>query len=357
MTPPTFDRILIVRLSAMGDIIHTLPAVAAVREAFPHATLGWIVEERWAELLCTLRCPRSGPRSPQRPLVDRIHTVNTPVWRRSLLSPGSWQQWAVALSELRGVRYQVAVDLQGAVRSALLARWSGAKMIYGDVQPRENAASMWYSRQVATRGTHVIEQMLSLAEAVIQKPAPRACAPLPVDPDAEDKISRVLGTKSNFAILNPGAGWGAKQWPAERFGVVAQELAKDGVRSFVNFGPGEEDLAIAAEQASEGTAQRVNCSVSELVSLTRRASLFVGGDTGPMHLAAALGVPVVAIFGPTNPARNGPYGTRSIVLRSASSATTHTRRREPEQGLLEITGQEVVAAARKLLHNCPERSN
>src|SRR5512143_3170360 len=168
-TTPCFDRILIVRLGAMGDIIHTLPAVAALREAFPHAKLGWIVEERWAELLCTLRCPRSGPRSPQRPVVDRIHTLNTSAWRRSLFSPGSWQQWAVALSELRGVKYEIAIDLQGAVRSAVLASWSGAKIIYGDIQPRENASSMWYSRQVATRGTHVIEQMLSIVEAVVHK--------------------------------------------------------------------------------------------------------------------------------------------------------------------------------------------
>lgn len=356
-TTPCFDRILIVRLGAMGDIIHTLPAVAALREAFPHAKLGWIVEERWAELLCTLRCPRSGPRSPQRPLVDRIHTVNTSAWRRSLFSPGSWQQWAVALSELRGVKYEIAIDLQGAVRSAVLASWSGAKIIYGDIQPRENASSMWYSRQVATRGTHVIEQMLSIVEAVVHKPARIVSAQFPVDPDAEGKINQLLGTRSDFVILNPGAGWGAKQWPAERFGAVAKELAKNGLQSFVNFGPGEEDLAGAVETASERTARRVNCSISELISLTRRASLFVGGDTGPMHLAAALGVPVVAVFGPTNPARNGPFGTRSIVLRSATSTTSHSRRSEPEQGILEIGPGEVVAAARNLLHNCSVRSS
>ncbi len=173
----------------------------------------------------------------------------------------------------------------------------------------------------------------------------------PTDPDAEHKIAVLTPDGNDFAILNPGAGWGAKRWPAERYGQVAKELAKDGLRSLVNYGPGEEDLAAAVEAASEGTAQKISCSLSELIALTRRARLFIGGDTGPMHMAAALKIPVVAIFGPTNPARNGPFGTRSIVLRSASSVTDHTRRREPEQGLLLISVSEVVAGARKLLRN------
>jgi heptosyltransferase I len=171
----------------------------------------------------------------------------------------------------------------------------------------------------------------------------------PVDPDAENRISGLTANVRYYAILNPGAGWGAKMWPAERYGQVAKELGKDGTVSFVNFGPGEEVLAAAVESASDGAARKISCSISELIALTRRARLFVGGDTGPAHLAAALRIPVVAIFGPTNPARNGPFGTRSVVLRSAISKTDHSRHREPEQGLLEITVGEVVSATRKLL--------
>jgi heptosyltransferase-1 len=360
---PRFDRLLIVRLSAMGDIIHTLPAVAALRQAFPHATLGWLVEERWAELLCTLRYPRSGERSPLRPLVDRVHSVNTAEWRRAPFSFNTWLQMAAGLSELRGVQYDAAIDFQGAVRSALLARWSGAPMVYGSAQPRENAASMFYTQKVFlnTNGTHVVEQALALAGAVVSRAtvataafsttAAETAVEFPVDPDAERKIAGLTADGNEFAILNPGAGWGAKRWPAERYGQVARELAKDGLRSLVNYGPGEEALAAAVEAASEGAARKISCSVSELIALTRRARLFIGGDTGPMHMAAALKVPVVAIFGPTNPARNGPFGTRSIVLRSATSVTDHTRRREPEQGLLLITVGEVTAAARKLLQD------
>lgn len=370
---PAFQRLLVVRLSAMGDIIHTLPAVAALREAFPHITLGWLIDERWTELLCTLRYPRAGRRSAERPLVDRVHTVNLGQFRRSPISFQTWHRIAVGLSELRGVEYDAAIDFQGAVRSALLARWSGAPVLYGDAQPRENAASMFYTRLVETNGAHVVEQALDLARAVMERPRGSRDSSLrssshpgttsaeslstefdvdfPMDPDAEKKIDS-LNVNAKFAILNPGAGWGAKQWPVERYGAVAKELARDGIRSLINYGPGEDELADTVETASQGAAQKISCSIAELISLTRRARLLIGGDTGPMHLASALKIPVVAIFGPTNPARNGPFGTRSIVLRSASSMTDHSRHREPEQGLLEITPEEVVAAARKLLREC-----
>jgi heptosyltransferase-1 len=347
------ERLLIVRLSSMGDILHTLPAATALRRAFPDTEIGWVVEERWAELLCSQHYARSGPRSPQRPLVDRLHFVNTKAWRRSLLSWQTAQQIAAALSDLRGMRYPVAIDFQGAARSAVIARWSGAPVVYGQAEPRENIASMLYTRPVITTGTHVVHQALSLAEAVVGRSLDAVDVDLPRDEAIEAKCEARLREWSvaDFVLLNPGAGWGAKQWPAERYGGVAIGLANQGLTSLINFGPGEEVLAKTTEAASGGTARPISCSISELISFTRRAKLFIGGDTGPMHLAAALQVPVVAIFGPTNPARNGPFGTRSIVLRSSSSDTSHARRVEPDQGLLQITSGEVLAAARQLLEN------
>ncbi len=318
------ERLLIVRLGAMGDVIHGLPAVAALRAAFPGATLGWLIEERWAELLCTLPTPRSGPLSAQRPLVDRVHTVNTRQWRRAPFSAATWERVAANLSDLRAARYETAVDFQGAVRSSLLAQWSGAQVIYGAAQPRENLASMFYSRQVITRGEHIVEQNLSLAEAVAHHTLEVPKVDLPRDDDADQECDRRLkaqGTQE-FALVNPGAGWGAKQWPTERYGV---------------------------ETASGGAAEAFTGSLTQLVALTRRARLFIGGDTGPMHLAAALGVPVVGIFGPTDPARNGPFGTGSIVLRSPASNTSYSHVLRPDDGLLEISSAQVVAAARQLL--------
>ena len=356
-----FSRLLIVRLSSMGDVIHTLPAAQALRTAFPSSMIGWLVEERWAELLCAPGTPLRGPRSAQRPLVDWVHTVNLVGWRKSLFSLHTAQNVARTWNDVRAAHYDVAVDLQGAVRSALLARWSGAHVIYGAAEPRESPASLWYTRQALTRGLHVIEQNLSIAEAVapteptapVKMTAPRA--EFPRAPAADARISQRLAEKNigDFAILNPGAGWGAKRWPAERYGQVAWELASLGLRTILNYGPGEQELAQAAQSASGAgetmRAEIMNCTITELIALTRRARIFIGGDTGPLHLAAALGIPVVAIFGPTDPARNGPYATRSIVLRNPASATTHARRSQPEAGLLEISTDAVFAAARQLL--------
>jgi heptosyltransferase I len=351
MALPGIARMLIVRLGAMGDVIHGLHAAAALRAAFPETLVGWLIEERWAELLCTLPTPRSGPRSAQRPLVDRVHTVNTGQWRHAPFSAATWERVAASLSDLRAARYEIAIDLQGAVRSSLLARWSGAPVIYGAAQPRENLATMFYTRRIISGGEHIVQQNLSLAEAVARRTLKIPPVQLPRDPAAEQECDQRLTAKAmqEFLLLNPGAGWGAKQWPAERYGQVAKQLLQDGLKSLINIGPGEEDLAHAVEAASGGAAETFSGSFTQLIALTRRARLFIGGDTGPMHLAAALGVPVVAIFGPTDPARNGPFGTRARVLRSPASSTSYQHVFQPDDGLLEVSSGQVVAAARQLL--------
>jgi heptosyltransferase I len=335
----------------MGDVIHTLPAAQALRDAFPRAQIGWLIEERWAELLCAPGTPRRGPRSSQRPLADWVHTVDLRAWRKSLFTIPTLQHIARVWNDVRSVKYDVAVDLQGAIRSAVLARWSGARMVYGAAEPRESPASLWYTRRVVAHGAHVIEQNLSVASTLAGTRLNVPGIELPQSPEAERCMDQRLAVEGigEFAILNPGAGWGAKRWPAARYGQVARALAAKGVRSILNYGPGEGELAGAAETASEGAAVAMKCSISELIALTRRARLFIGGDTGPMHLAAALQVPVVAIFGPTDPARNGPYGTRSLVLRNPASPTTHARRAQPDEGLMEIGVDSVVDAALALL--------
>ncbi len=360
------DRLLIVRLSAMGDVIHTLPAAQALRNAFPNAMIGWLIEERWAELLCAPGTPRRGPRSEARPLADWVHTVQLKGWRKSLFSAATLQQIAKTWNDVRSVKYDIAVDLQGAIRSAVLARWSGAHVVVGAAETRESPASLWYSRRAIARGAHVIEQNFSVAEIVAQNKLTMPRVEFPRDRDAKRKIDQHLSNEGieRFAILNPGAGWGAKRWPAERYGFVARELVRDSVQCIVNYGPGEETLAREAEAASGGAATTMKTSISELIALMRRAQLFIGGDTGPLHLAAAMQIPVVAIFGPTDPARNGPHGTRNIVLRSPASTTSHTRREQPDQGVMAISVETVVNAARKLLadgsgggQECPPHIN
>ncbi len=343
-------QLLIVRLSSMGDVIHALPAAAALRASLPEAAIGWVIEERWAELLYARGYELDGPLSEQKPLVNRVHCIRTKQWRRSPLAPTTWADLRSSLGELHRARYDAAIDFQGSIRSALIARWSGASNIIGFATPRETPASWFYNTRVRTQSSHVIEQNIELAaEFTGAGGVPKAI--LPRDPSAEvwcDRYLEQIQTK-RLVLLNPGAGWGAKQWPVERYGTVSRELASDGYTLLINHGPDEEELAKAVVSSSNGAAQPVQCSLGGLIALTRRASLFLGGDTGPLHMAAALQVPVVAIFGPTDPARNGPFGTKSIVLRSPESITSHSRRAETEPGLLRITADQALDAARDLL--------
>lgn len=342
--------LLVVRLGAMGDVIHTLPAAAALRSAFPKTKIGWVIEERWAELLCAREAARSGPLNPGRPWVDFVHTVNTKVWRKSPFSLKTRRQMTAVRRELNAEQYELAIDFQGAVKSAILARF--AKSTLGMANSREGGARWFYQQRVPVKGTHVIEQYHSLAETAAGVPLAARRAEFPRDDAAGAVITKRLSAVGHdFALINPGAGWGAKQWPAERYGKVAGAISTIGLTPIINFGPGEQELVLQVQQASGGAAQPISCSISELIALTRRARLFIGGDTGPLHLAAALQVPVVAIFGPTDPARNGPYRTKSIVLRSSASKTSLSHTAASDPGLLNITVEEVISAARQLLEN------
>jgi heptosyltransferase I len=345
------DRLLVVRLSAMGDIIHGMPAIAALRRAKPDLQIGWLVEERWAELLCARDSERLAARSEGKPLADWVHVARFSGWRRALSSAETWREIRSCRHEVRARKYEVALDLQGAIRSALAARSSGSAIRIGSSQPREGPARMFYTHSIEARGAHVVDHALSLASQLAGRALEYVQPPFPVDPANEGWAahqSEMLGGKP-LAILNPGAGWGAKCWPAESFGTVARALAERGMAVMVNHGPGEEGLAESVRKSSGEGAVPLKCSVGELIALTRRTRLFVGGDTGPMHLAAALRVPVVALFGPTRPERNGPFGTPSVVLRSPESVnnTRHTDRRD--EGLASIEPQVVLEAADHLL--------
>ena len=346
------ERLLVVRLSAMGDIIHAMPAIAALRRAKPDLEIGWLVEERWAELLCARDAERFSPRSERKPLVDCVHVA-----RFYPLAQGAVLRGDVARDASRAAakcgRGNTRSRSTSRVRYA--RRWqrvSAAPRCASGRRSRASRRRECYTPTPSTcGGSHVIEHALSLASRIAGQPLEYVQPPFPVDPVNEgwaDHQSEMLGGKP-MAILNPGAGWGAKCWPAESYGAVARALAERGMAVLINHGPGEEALAEAVRNSSGGVAVPLKCSVGELIALTRRARLFVGGDTGPMQLAAALRVPVVALFGPTRPERNGPFGTPNVVLRSPDSVnnTTHTDRRD--EGLASIEPQAVIQAAERLL--------
>jgi heptosyltransferase I len=360
-------RLLIVRLGAMGDILHALPAVTALRLAHPEWQIGWVVEPRWQALLSAGSGEQGSgvrqDRNAEMPVVDRLHFAPSREWKRHPLSSKTRNAIGDLRRELRAANYSAVLDLQGAIRSAVIARMSGCARRIGEAHPREWPAQWLFTERVVTHGAHVIEQDIELASAVAGDTLSIINPLLPTDPDAESWCAAWLATTfpsagRPIALITPGAGWGAKRWPPERYAAVAAGLAERGLHVVVNAGPGEETIAAtiasggtvpAAATVASGRAVAVTATLPQLIALTRRVALCIGGDTGPLHLASALGRPVVGIYGPTDPSRNGPYGTRARVLRSPESKRDHSRRDAPDPGLLTISPEDVLSAADELL--------
>jgi heptosyltransferase I len=345
-------RLLVVRLGAMGDILHALPAVTALRMSHPSWVIDWVLEPKWSPLLASPEaCGRDTvAASPSQPVVDSLHLAPAKDWGRSPLARQTRQQLSSLRRALRASDYDSVIDFQGAVRSAALGRMAGCRLI-GEAEPREWLARWLYTERVATRGVHVIEQDVELASSVAGDALQPIRPWLPFDGKADAWVCRLLASRiaRPAVLINPGAGWGAKRWPAERYAEVAQGLIRRGCSVFVNAGPGEEPIVDVLLNATSGEAVPLSPSLDNLIALTRRVALVIAGDTGPLHLACALGRPVVGIYGPTDPRRNGPFGTPSKVLRHPASRRDHSRRQEPEAGLLTIQPDEVLAAAEELL--------
>jgi heptosyltransferase-1 len=343
----------------MGDVLHALPAIAALRKAHPAWKIDWAIEPRWLPLLSAEQenAAQGASRTPARPLVDQIHLVSAKAWGRKPFQSQTWAEIRALRADLRSSEYDAVLDLQGSIRSAVVARLSGCGRIVGEAQPREAPAKWLFTERVATTGRHVIEQDLELASALAGDLLTHSLPALPVDFEAEQWCDELEALKSALwmgkavALIHPGGGWGAKRWPAERYGAVAEEFAGRGGVVLVNAGPGEEALAeqVIAAAGDSGRVHAVACSLEQLIALTHRVSMVIGGDTGPLHLACVLGKPVVGLYGPTDPGRNGPFGTRFRVLRNPESRTDHTRRAQPEAGLLTIRPEAVIAAAVDLM--------
>src|SRR5579884_2363622 len=293
-------RVLVVRLSAMGDVINTLPAAASLKQGIADALVTWIIEPRWAPLL------------EGNPYIDEV----IPFDRRTIQGLRSaWQR-------LREERFDIAVDFQGLLKSAVVASAAHPRQIVGfDCnRARECAASWFYSTKVPATAAHVVDQYLGLAAAagasslVHTFPIPQGAAEgrLPDGP---------------FVLASPLAGWGAKQWPMEFYAELGQQLRQQTGLPLVVNAPKRIDVPNAVAHVS---------GIEGLIDATRRATAIVGVDSGPLHLAAALGKPGVALYGPTDPARNGPYRSAMTVLRSPRAVTSY-RRAEFDSAMRDIS--------------------
>ena len=302
-------RILIVKLGSIGDIVHTLPALAALRGAMPQAEISWVVERRSAEILR------------DNPLLDRLIEVDTKALRRVLMSGETLRAPRQQLRRLRASAFDVALDFQGLLKSASIARLSGARRVFGYSRPglREPASSLLLSKTIAVpKQTHVIRKSLLLLEGALGVPVPEELS-FPINTTASDEAEAqeaAATTGGKYAILNPGGGWPTKLWSVDRFGKLADLLWSNfGISSLVTYGPGEEALAESVRQSSSsGKALPVSLSLKGFYSLARGAKVYVGGDTGPTHIAVAARTPIVGLFGPTEWWRNGSPHPEDICV-------------------------------------------
>jgi heptosyltransferase-1 len=322
------QRILIVRLGSLGDVIHTVPAAAAIRRTFPRARIDWLVDVRHRELLDLV------------PVIDFRLAVDTTAIA-SLLP---------AIGELRRSKYDVALDFQGLLKSAVFARASGAVRVVGFPSPllRERTARPFYTETAGDDEEHVIHKNLSMLRALgIRMPSIEF--PLEIRrPEIAAAARSRLGLRDAqpFAIINPGAAWPNKRWPPVYFGEVASALSKrHGLRSIVLWGPDEQQIAETVVAASRGTAAlSPQTTLADLVSLTKAATVMVSGDTGPLHVAAAVGTPIVGVYGPTNPERNGPWAEDDLAVSRFRVCECRYQRkcRTPRWCLLDISPREVM---------------
>ncbi|MEP6917332.1 MAG: glycosyltransferase family 9 protein [Acidobacteriota bacterium] len=349
-------KILIVRLGALGDIVHAVPAAAALRRAFPDAQIDWLVDAR------------------HRTIVELVTVVD----RVIVLERATIGGWADVARRMRQVRYDVAIDFQGLLKSAVLARASGARRVLGfsiwhlrektarpfysqtddgsrrvPLQPDQDTGSVRDIGGVRLPPDHVIDKNLRLLR-LLGVDDERVTFPLAhVESSALEQLGTDSGGRGPFALINPGAAWPNKRWPAQRYGEIAAFLRDvGGLPSVILWGPGEEALARTVADASDGAARIAPpTAIVDLLALSRAASLMVSGDTGPLHLATAAGTPTVSLFGPTDPSRNGPWSPDDVTVSvfGACGCQYERRCRRQEWCLGKLPVSEVTAAIQQRL--------
>ena len=337
-------KILIVRLGALGDIVHAVPVAVALRRAYPDAQIDWVVSAKHREILDLV------------PVLNQRIVVND----RGRSSGGV--SMTAAIRQLRRQHYDVAIDLQGLMKSAVIARLSGATRVLGfnARYARESFASAFYGESYDPGGDgmyapsetrHVVEINLGMLSLLGVKPGP---AEFQLHVKASPAVAQVIQQAGGaFALLNTGAAWPNKRWPAARLGELARRLREQrGLASIVLWGPGERSLADEVVSTAAGAAILApQTTIADIAALASAASVMVSGDTGPTHIGSAVGTPLVGIYGPTRPERNGPLGADDESVSRATVCVCHHLRecRRERMCLLDIDVQEVFDAVDRRL--------
>jgi heptosyltransferase I len=323
-------RFLVLRLGSLGDIVHAFPAVGGLRSSFANAEIIWLTHPKWEFLVKTAA------------LATEVWTVET----------RDWSNLRAVLRRIRKQRFETAIDYQGLWKSAaipFLARVPRRIGFSGETVREAGVPILYTDRVKVTASAHVADQNGELsARAGARIPIGHVALQVPADDEQVVRARLLQEGIDEYVVLSPGGGWRSKCWPAERYGLLAKRILDEfGLRSVINVGPGEETLAASVVHAS-GEAQPFpfTGSLGQLMALLKHARSVVAGDTGPLHLADALGTQSAAIFGPTDPVRNGPYRRIGIVLRWEGAARTYKRGVDTDESLLRISVDEVLNALR-----------
>jgi ADP-heptose:LPS heptosyltransferase len=325
-------RFLVVRLGSLGDIVHTFPAAAGLRQSFPLSEIVWLTHPRFLSLV-----ESSGLASEIWP-VDSRNLANV---RR-------------VLAKIRSQNWDAAIDYQGLWKSSLLPFLGRVPVRIGfsSATVREYGVPILYTDRVTCRTQHIADQNGELTRrAGASTPVANVSLRVPASDLGFVREQLAKDGAARYLVLSPGGGWRSKCWPADRFGQLSQKIRDHlGIRCIINYGPGEDALASAVKTASGNSQPLIyDGELGELMALLRNAMCIVGGDTGPLHLAVALGTPAVALFGPTDPARNGPYPPKEIVLRSPNAVTTYKRGESTDPSFLDLSVDQVFDAVQRRL--------
>jgi heptosyltransferase I len=345
-------RILIIRLSALGDILHALPAFNDLRTSFPNAQIDWLVAEKNASLLNTVQG------------ISSIRTIDTSNLLKFPMDRSAWSHTKSSIRRLRAQRYDVSIDFQGLLKTAILGYLIKARTRVGFSrdQVREPPAHWFYTKRLRKPETliHITALNRKLAEMAGANSSTFSPLNLVAPEEDELKINRLLENKrlDNFIVINPGGGWPTKRWSPERYGLLANKIQNElKIPVVVTTGPGEENMYnIISSHCRAPVPHHLQVSFIQLIPLLKKALLFVAGDTGPFHLACATGTPVVGIFGPTSPVRNGPWRDGDeTVIRSLPCSFCHKRACKAKDQCMDIAVDEVFAAVNRRLQSMETR--
>jgi heptosyltransferase-1 len=329
-------KILIVKPSSLGDVVHSLPFLSSVKSCFPNSEIHWVIAKGLEGLL------------DGNPMVDRLIVINKDLWKKISRAADTVREVRGLFREIREERYDLVIDLQGLLRSGLITMASRAPVRIGFAEAREGSRFFYTATVRGGKDLHAVDRYLKIAVALGCE-ADDSVFPFPLIENRDSWVKAFKRDLNEYIVLVPGARWATKIWPAENFGRVASLVP---VRSVVVGSGADKGIAEKVVESSHGKAVSLagSTTLTELIEIMRGARLVISNDSGPMHIAAAVGVPVIAIFGPTSPERTGPYGSSHVIVRSGAACSPCFKKKCRDlKCMKEVTPEEVGKRVRSCL--------